>query len=495
MSLGLRLDLRQTQQLVMTPQLQQAIRLLAMSNVELADYVETELEKNPLLKAEASDGPAAEARAADAEPRATDKSTGDHALMEQTFDSGAENLIDPSPSDGPSPLGLNMDNMTVRAMTARTSGLEMPDIADTLAAVTDMRQGLIVQIGQMPRARGLVGRIACYLVQELDDHGYLRAGIEDLARRLGTDAAMIERALQAVQSCEPTGVGARTLAECFALQLVERNRLDPMMQAMLDHLHLLVRGELRQLQIRTGADDEDFADMLAELRTLNPRPCGTIGAEDPATLVPDILLKRTKWGGYAVELNPDTLPRVLVDREYRAILSTNGSVETREFLAECQASATWLVKSLDQRARTILRVATEIVRRQEQYFALGVSALRPMTLREVAEAIDMHESTVSRVTSNKYIATDRGILEMKFFFTNSVGGTEGGTSAAAVRHRLKALVAGESETGVLSDDAIVDTLRAEGIEIARRTVAKYRKSLNIPSSVERRRQLAVAGNR
>lgn len=493
MSIGLRLDLRQTQQLVMTPQLQQAIRLLAMSNAELADYVEAEVEKNPLLKLDEAEGPAAdttEPEATEAGLRATDMTASDHALMGQTFDTGTENLVDLSPSDGPSPLGLSMDRMSVRA--AATDG---PEIADTLAATADLRHDLIAQIGQMPRARGLVGRLARYLVEELDDYGYLRTGVEEIARRLGTDAAMVERALQAVQSCEPTGVGARTLAECFALQLAERNRLDPMMQAMLDHLHLLVRGELRQLQIRTGADHEDFADMLAELRTLNPRPCGTIGAEDPATLVPDLLLKRTDWGGYAVELNPETLPRVLIDREYRAILDADGSGRTREYLAECQAGAAWLVKSLDQRARTILRVATEIVRRQVLFFSEGVSALRPMTLREVAEAIDMHESTVSRVTSNKYIATDRGVLEMKFFFTNAVGGSAGGASAAAVRHRIKALVDGEDATGVLSDDAIVETLRSEGIDIARRTVAKYRKSLNIPSSVDRRRQLAVAGAR
>lgn len=492
MSIGLRLDLRQTQQLVMTPQLQQAIRLLAMSNVELSEFVETELEKNPLLKLEeparGSDEALPEGPVNEETRTAADLTTDDHDLMRRTFDTGTENLVDTSPSDGPCPLGR------AHRVSGTASG-DGPDLAERLAAPTDLRAHLIMQVGLMPRARGTVGQIARYLVEELDDHGYLRTGVEEIAQRLGTDAGIVEVALHLVQACEPTGVGARTMAECFALQLTERDRLDPMMRSMLDHLHLLGRGELRQLQAKTGANDEDFADMLAELRDLDPRPCKAHGVTEPETLIPDVLLKRTDWGGFEIELNPETLPRVLVDRDYRAVLNGPACEKTREFLTECHASAAWLVKSMDQRARTILRVATEIVRRQERFFAEGISALQPLTLREVADAIDMHESTASRVTSNKYMATNRGILELKFFFTNSVSGVVGGPSATAVRHRIKAMVAAESETGVLSDDAIVETLRSEGIDIARRTVAKYRKSLNIPSSVDRRRQLAVASRR
>ena len=492
MSIGLRLDLRQTQQLVMTPQLQQAIRLLAMSNIELSEFVETELEKNPLLKLEEPARGSGEALpdAPVNEPTRTaaDRTTDDHDLMRRTFDTGTENLVDTSPSDGPCPLGR------AHRVSGGARG-DGPDLAERLAAPTDLRAHLIAQIGLMPRARGTVGLIARYMVEELDDHGYLRTGVEEIAQRLGTDPGVVEAALRLVQACEPTGVGARNLAECFALQLAERDRLDPMMQSMLDHLHLLGRGDLRQLQARTGADDEDFADMLNELRDLDPRPCKAHGVVEPETLIPDVLLKRTDWGGFQIELNPETLPRVLVDRDYRAVLNGADCEKTREYLTECHANAAWLVKSMDQRARTILRVATEIVRRQERFFEEGISALQPLTLREVAEAIDMHESTASRVTSNKYMATNRGILELKFFFTNSVGGTEGGSSATAVRHRIKALVAAESETGVLSDDAIVESLRSDGIDIARRTVAKYRKSLNIPSSVDRRRQLAVASKR
>ncbi len=501
MSIGLRLDLRQTQQLVMTPQLQQAIRLLAMSNVEVTEFVEQELEKNPLLVIEDSESQSAPAppenpappMSSEGAPRATDRATDDHGLMSQTFDTGGENLVDASPSDGPVPAGLGMDHIATRG-----SG-PVPDYTDTMAAPTNLAGHLRAQLGQMPGADTAPAQIARYLLEDLDEHGYLRTGIEEIAATLGAELPDVQAGLCRLQSCDPTGVGARNLPECFALQLAERDRLDPLMQSLLDNLNLIARGELRQLQQRCGADDDDFADMLSELRTLDPRPCSALGAVEPETLIPDILLKRTSWGGFTVELNPDTLPRVLIDRDYRATLNSGGCTETRQFLSECNASASWLIKSLDQRARTILRVATEIVRRQERFFTEGVAGLQPMTLKEVAEAIDMHESTASRVTSNKYIATQQGIVELKSFFTNAVGGSggdgQGGASAAAVRHRIKALVADEAETGVLSDDAIVTALHSEGIDIARRTVAKYRKSLNIPSSVDRRRQLSVASKR
>ncbi len=303
-----------------------------------------------------------------------------------------------------------------------------------------------------------------------------------------TDA---EAALALLQGCEPTGVGARDVAECLALQLAERGRLDPAMRTLLDHLDLLARGDWKRLRAICGVDAEDLAEMVQELRRLDPRPCAGFDAVEPETLVPDVLLRRTGWGGWELELNPDTLPRVLLDREYIATIGKVRDAETRRWLADCQANAGWLVRSLDQRARTILKIASEVVRQQQRFFDEGVSGLRPLTLRTVADAVGMHELTASRVTSNKYIDTDRGIFELKFFFTNAVGGGESGAgnlAAAAVRHRVKALVDGEDPSDVLSDDAIVDLLAAEGIEVARRTVAKYRKSLRIPSSIDRRRQ-------
>jgi RNA polymerase sigma-54 factor len=496
MSIGLRLDLKQTQQLVMTPQLQQAIKLLQMSNLELAEFVEHAAEQNPLIAIEQGDGPGpvqAPAGAPDmpepAGPVATDQrvtAEGDHSLGDETFDTGAENLHDGGPRDGAAPPSRLSGPLGGRDEDG-------PSLEERLAGRTGLREHLRAQLGQARTdgADGALPLVARYLVEELDEDGYLRADLLEIAGRLGVPPATAEAALALLQGCEPTGVGARGLAECLALQLRERDRLDPAMQALLGNLDLLARGDWKRLRAVCGVDAEDLADMVGELRRLDPRPCSAFGAVEPETVIPDILLRRTAWGGWHLELNAETLPRVLLDRDYAAEIGARDCAETRRYLADCMASANWLIRSLDQRARTILKIATEIVRHQQRFFDEGIAGLRPLNLRTVAEAVGMHESTASRVTSNKYIATERGIFELKFFFTNAVGGDEGGIAAESVRHRIKAMVDAEPSAAVLSDDEIVDRLHAEGVEIARRTVAKYRKSLNIPSSIERRRRKAL----
>ena len=483
MSIGLRLDLRQTQQLVMTPQLQQAIKLLAMSNLELTDFIAAEVEKNPLLEIASTDeAPAEPLTPRTGEPTPADARTDDHGLAAETFDTGTENLHDTAPSDGPSPIGETRS-------AVRSAPADAVDLEDRLSGLPSLRDHLLGQIGQMP-FEGPVDLIARYLVDELDEHGYLRTDLDEIADRVGATPAQAEAALAALQTCEPTGVAARNLAECLGLQLAERDRLDPAMQALLTHLDLLPAGEVKRLRQICGVDAEDFSGMVAELRALDPRPCAAFDIEEAQTLVPDLIARPNAWGGWSLELNADTLPNVLIDRTYRASISANGDDDARQYLSDCHANASWLVKSLDQRARTILKVGTEIVRRQERFMTDGITGLQPLTLRVIADAIGMHESTVSRVTRNKYMATHRGIFELKFFFTNSVGG-EDDIAASAVRHRIKSMVQDEVAGAVLSDDAIVDALKSEGIDIARRTVAKYRKSLNIPSSVERRRLLAL----
>lgn len=486
MTIGLRLDLRQTQQLVMTPQLQQAIRLLAMSHLELAEFVAGEVERNPLLALEdASEAPEVPPES-DSVSAATDGVGRDMDLMRRTFDTGSENLVDSSPSDGPSPLG-----------TSRTKGpssVAMP-VEDRLTGAPSIRAHLLAELPQVGGGTPTERRLAIYLSGEVDDDGYLRTPLAELAELAGATVEQMEGALQLIQRCSPTGIGARDLAECFRLQLAERGHLDPMISCFLSNMRLVAEGKIRRLQSICEASEEDVAEMLAELRTLDPRPAARLAATEAETLVPDILLSRGQWGGWQVELNSDTLPRIIMDNDYRALLGGRESDETRLFLGDCQARAGWLLKSLDQRARTILKVATQIVRRQQAFLDDGVAALRPMTLREVADAVNIHESTASRVTSNKFIATPHGVLELKYFFTNAVGAGESATSATSVRHRIRELVAGENVTGVLSDDAIVRKLGEEGIDIARRTVAKYRKSLNIPSSSQRRRAIALTGLR
>jgi RNA polymerase sigma-54 factor len=296
--------------------------------------------------------------------------------------------------------------------------------------------------------------------------------------------------LAKVQRLDPPGIFARDLKECLALQLADLNRLDPVMQALLDNLDLVARRDMAKLRKCCGCGDDDIADMLSELKALDPKPGLKFDAELSQAMIPDVLVRANQAGGWHVELNSDTLPKVLANERYYAEISNSTRNKAdREFLAERWNTANWLVKALDQRARTILRVAREIVRQQDMFLLKGVEHLRPLVLRDIAEALELHESTISRVTSNKYMATPRGIFELKYFFTAAIGSTGGGPahSAESVRHRIKSLIDAEPPNKVLSDDNLVEILRADGIDIARRTVAKYRESMRIPSSVQRRR--------
>ncbi|MEM9043366.1 MAG: RNA polymerase factor sigma-54 [Pseudomonadota bacterium] len=488
MAVGLRLEVSQTQQLVMTPQLQQAIKLLQMSNVELCEFVASEVEANPLLVLEqTSERPSPEPASAD--PPELDKKVtteGDMNLPGETFDTGRENIHDDTPSEAPEPMSDGWSSVGA----AGPSGFDgdLPDLDARLAEQTTLRDHLLKQLGAMRGAADDLA-VAAAIVEELDENGYFRTDINSFSERLGILPDQGERALTLLQSCDPTGIAATSLAECFELQLVERNRLDPMMANLLQDLEQITRMSPRALAQRHGITDEDLADMLSELRSLTPYPADSFVTDRPESRIPDVFVKRSPWGGWQVELNSETLPRVLLDRRYASELSESGD-EVKSYLSQCRNTAHWLVKSLDQRARTIMRVAGEIVRQQESFFNEGISGLQPLTLKVVADALDIHESTASRVTTNKYIATERGIFEMKFFFTNAVGAGDG-ISAESVRHRVKQLIDAEDACAILSDDAIVDILQADGIDIARRTVAKYRKNLKLGSSVERRRQKAL----
>ena len=502
MSIGLRLDLRQTQQLVMTPQLQQAIKLLQMSHSELSGFIDAEIEKNPLLRLEsatgdspASDSAVARSEAATESPApeatpetlATDGSADNLDLMASTYDTGTENMHDSSPSDGPDPFQRTAPGVARSAEEPEGRSLE-----ERLADRIGLRDHLHAQLGQIsaPTAE-LV--LASMMVEDLDEHGYLRTELAVFANRVAAGPETTNAALTLLQGCEPTGVGARSLGECLALQLREQNRYDPIIAQLLDNLDLVAKGELKRLQRICSVGEDELIEMIHEIRRLNPRPCSEFDTSEPETVIPDLLLRATEYGGWTVELNPETLPRVLIDQSYAAEIG-NGCVETRNYLTECHSSANWLVRSLDQRARTIVKIASEIVRQQESFFREGIQGLRPMNLKDVADAVGMHESTASRVTSNKYMATERGIFELKFFFSNGLSNSGGSDVAAeAVRHRIKAMVDAEAPDAVLSDDAIVTALGRDGIQIARRTVAKYRKSLNISSSSQRRRQKAANG--
>jgi len=497
MSLAPRLDLRQSQSLVMTPQLQQAIKLLALSNLEIEGFIAEELEKNPLLEAGREEGEAPDAPVAEA-VEATEPATADQLIAEGgagadqplDVDYDAETFIHDGPTDG----GRGMDGGL--GMDGATSGSGVPEDGQgfeaTLVEDLSLQDHLLQQAGQVLAGIDLL--IAGHLIDLVDEAGYLTGSIDDVATRLGVPVAEVARVLGVVQGLDPTGVAARGLAECLALQAREADRYDPCMAALLDNLDLVARGAMAQLRKLCGVDDEDLADMIRELRGYDPKPGLRFGSTRIEAVAPDLFVAR-RGAGWAIELNSATLPRVLLNRSYYVELSGGAQDKvSKAWLADCVTSANWLVKALDQRARTIVKVATELVKQQEDFFRHGVTRLRPLTLKTVADAIGMHESTVSRVTSNKYLSCERGMFELKYFFTSGIQSADGGeaASAEAVKDAIGKLIAVEGKA-VLSDDALVDLLKAQGFDIARRTVAKYREAIGLGSSVQRRRQKALAG--
>ena len=512
MPLSHKLELRQSQSLVMTPQLMQAIKLLQLSNLDLAAFVDAELERNPLLeKAEGEDGDDGEEREPGADGddgAATAEADGEGApeWLDARLDPDAEAIAGKLDTDlanvFPDDHGSRPDETAppapqeswAAAPTRQVSG-EDYNLEAFVASQKSLADHLTDQLGLAvgdPTVR-LIGRV---LINEIDEAGYLRVDLAAVAERLAAPLALVGDALAAIQALEPAGIGARDLAECLAIQLRERDRFDPAMAALVAHLDLVAKRDHAALKKLCGVDDEDLADMLAEIRALNPKPGNAFGATTVETVIPDVLVRPGPDGAWLVELNSSTLPRVLVNNIYAATAGRGRrSPADKAYLAGCLQTANWLVKSLDQRARTILKVATEIVRQQDAFLADGIQHLRPLNLKAVAEAIGMHESTVSRVTSNKYMATTRGTFELKYFFTAAIAAADGGEahSAEAVRFRIRRLIEDERPDAVLSDDHIVGILHRAGVDIARRTVAKYREAMRIPSSVQRRREKQAVG--
>ncbi len=494
MALSARLEIRQGQGLVITPQLQQAIKLLQMSNVEVEAFVEEELERNPLLQRDEREHepeqgsdvelPAAPEQATDAEARADLDAVHDEASPGER-----------ATGDAPDGMGAADAGGTVDWSKAGSGGSFDHDGEGMEGAYT-RELTLAEHLSEQLSASGLLAAevaIAHVLIDAVDEGGYLRAEIDEVAERLGCAVDLVEKVLSVIQGFDPVGVAARDVRECLMIQLKDQNRYDPAIGALLDNLPLLARRDLSALKKICGVDDEDLREMIAEIRGLTPRPGAAFGGEPATPVAPDVFVKEGPGGLWHVELNSDTLPRLLVDQRYHARVSGQSkSDQEKTFVSDCLAQANWLLKSLDQRARTILKVSSEIVRQQDAFLAFGVQHLRPLNLKTVAEAIGMHESTVSRVTSNKYMATPRGVFEMKFFFTSAIASSEGGEahSAESVRDKIKQLIATETaEADVHSDDRIVEILKGDGVDIARRTVAKYREAMRIPSSVDRRRRL------
>jgi RNA polymerase sigma-54 factor len=501
MALTQRLQIRQSQALVMTPQLMQAIKLLQLSNLDLAAYVEAELERNPLLdrgpdSEPAAAGSTAEARANGAADDGASPGTefADGASGEQSREDPLEGSLDDNAPARPRLADrlAGYSEWAAGSANPRDDGdYNLESFVSAEPTLSDWLREQVTLAITDPVQR----MIGLYLVDLVDESGYIAGDLAAAAERLGTGLAEIEAVLAILQTFEPPGICARDLAECLAIQLKEHNRYDPAMAALIGRLDLVARRDVVALKKICGVGDEDLAEMIAELRRLNPKPGLAFGSTIVQPIVPDVFVRAAPDGAWLVELNSDTLPKVLVNQTYYAEVSATARRDAeKSYLADCLQNATWLVRALDQRARTILKVANEIVRQQNAFFARGVEHLRPLNLKTVAEAIGMHESTVSRVTANKYMATSRGIFELKYFFTSAIAGAHGGEahSAEAVRHRIRQLIDAEGASDILSDDTIVEKLREAGIDIARRTVAKYRESMRIPSSVQRRREKQAA---
>ncbi len=517
MSLAPRMELRQGQSLVMTPQLLQAIKLLQLSHMDLVAYVEAELERNPLLERDESD----ESGAPDPPPAAPSDADGANDAPGNAADDQEppdpepwlNNDMNPEPGALESALDTSFDNVFQSELPGGgggdSGGDELPlspsmwsnvgpggsfdddeGLERNLTRETTLREHLSAQLALAltdPKDR-LIGQ---FIIDAINEAGYLGEDIMMIADRLGIAPSRVAEVLAVIQGFEPAGIAARDLAECLALQLKERDRYDPCMEALLANLDLLARRDFAALKRLCRVDEEDLAEMIGEIRALDPKPGRAFGAAPVEVLIPDVYVRPAPDGSWLIDLNPETLPRVLMNQTYFARVSASAKSEAdKAYLGEGLQNAHWLTRSLDQRARTIIKVASEIVRQQDAFFAHGVAYLKPLNLKTVADAIGMHESTVSRVTSNKSIGSNRGVFEMKYFFTASIPGAPGEAShsAEAVRYRIKQMIDQEEPKRILSDDAIVKALREQGVDIARRTVAKYRESLRIPSSIERRRQ-------
>jgi RNA polymerase sigma-54 factor len=480
----------------MTPQLQQAIRLLALSNLEIEGFIAEEIAKNPLLES----GGQEEAPLQTAEPEETSDRVDDTQTLAQFVDGGgiagdapgADDDYDGAGSqrDADSASAFGSDGALGLSGTAGGGSGEALDVANLGEAEISLHDHLRSQAGTAFREQDLL--VAIQVIEQIDETGYLTGALMDIAQRLGIPQAKVEQVLAIVQTFEPSGVGARSLSECLAIQAREANRYDPAMARLIENLDYLAKGNLGALKRICGVDDEDLADMIRELRGYDPKPgCRFDRTERIEAVIPDVFVVR-RGSGWAIELNNATLPKLIVNRSYYHELTRGKQDKTcKAWLSECLVNANWLTKALDQRARTIIKVASEIVKRQEGFFREGVAQMKPLTLRTVAEAIGMHESTVSRVTSNKYLSCDRGLFELKYFFTSGIQSAEEGgeaVSAEAVKSQIKGLIAAEGPKDVLSDDQLVELLRKKGFDIARRTVAKYREGMGIGSSVQRRRQ-------
>ena len=528
------ISLKQQQTHTITPQLQQAIKLLQLNNIELSEFVNEQLEENPFL--ETADGDMADERPLSEDTPVQADEISDSADNTQLDDNFVENNsidgvgtervenpefdtigkletntgdVDEANIDQHSNVDAN-EMFTLDAQsnteqwssstgsgTSNTSGgasdggdLDM--ISSMTAAEPSLYDVLTEQISLAFSHDDDQMHIAYSLLDELEDDGYLRLNIHDFAEDNMFATPLVEKTLARMQTFEPTGIFARNLGECFALQLDEMGDLTPEWSAFLDNLGLIQQGKHKQIMKLAGIDEDQFKTMVKRLKSLDPKPAHQYSNNDTPAVIPDVFLRKMSNGDYRIELNASTLPRVIVNEKfYGTVRATQKTDDEKVYYSEQMNTANWLVKAIHQRAVTITKVATAIATRQKDFFDKGVMHLKPMTLKDIADDIEMHESTVSRVTTNKYIYSDKGMFELKYFFSAALSSGDGDVSAEAIRHQIKDILKNETIDHIYSDEELASILQKGGIDVARRTVAKYREEVGIPSSSKRRKQLKL----
>jgi RNA polymerase sigma-54 factor len=473
-----RLELRQGQQLVMTQSLQQSIKLLQLNSLELRAFIDQELENNPFLDMQEPEG---DAPGTEHEPSPDDTKSDEPLAVDARDDWGA--IEGDSRDIEQDYLGGDHYGDVKQGGFDDEPAFEQVD--DTLSLREHMLKQLTLDITD-PIHR-LIG---AHLIDLIDEAGYIKEDLASEAEKLGVSEKEMLMILAKIQRFEPAGIAARNLKECLSLQLKERDRLDPAMELFLDNLPLLAEARFEQLAKKCGVSLEDVREMAAEIRSLNPKPGASFSHEALTITEPDIFVRRLPDGKWHVELNMANFPKVMVNkRYYKQVSKESRSAKDKEFVLERFGSANWLVRALEQRADTMLKVASELVRQQDAFFRLGVKYLKPMTLKDIAAETGYHESTISRITTSKFLICPRGAFELKYFFTSALARSHGGedVSSSAVKQYIEELIKAETPEAILSDDDIVERLKERSINVARRTVAKYREALGIPSSPKRKR--------
>ncbi len=493
MAIEPKLEIKQSQSLLITPQLRQAINLLQMSNLELNSLINEELAANPLLEREDGDQPEegepAEKNIDDYDPPAAGSD-------EESFspDIDYDNEFDDDGSDREGydiPETYGWKDYALNKNAGNSPSPDFDFFEQKLSAEKSLYDIINEQINTaFSSSKEKI--IAAVLKEQLDDSGYFRGDIGQISQKLHIRPLRIQKILNRMKSFEPTGIFAENLAECIALQLQEQNLLTPDMKKLLQHLNLLADGKYKELSNILKIHPEALTKMIRLIRQVNPKPTADYFSPASQYIIPDIFVRRAPDRSYIVELNNMSLPRLLINRRYyiRISQSEDKNKNTKRYLKTQLNNAGFLIKALNQRASAILRVSEEIVKNQYDFFEKGINFLKPLTLKDIADAAEMHESTVSRVTTGKYMHTPLGIFELKYFFSTAAGSYRGdeNTSARSICHKIKKYIENEKTDNILSDDNISEQLAREGFKVARRTVAKYRESMGIPSSSLRRRQ-------